>query len=69
MLIGLAIVNPVYFYCMMINAMKAKKILVSVILGTLIGPIFFLVTSEWAILIAGVVAGTIGYLVGRLKYE
>ena len=69
MLIGLAIVNPVYFYCMMINAMKVKKILVSVILGTLIGPLFFLITPEWAILIAGVAAGTIGYLVGRLKYE
>ena len=69
MLIGLAIVNPVYFYCMMINAMKVKIVLVSVILGTLLGPFFFLISSEWAILIAGVVAGTIGYIVGRLKYE
>ena len=69
MLIGLAIINPVYFYCMMLNAMKVKIILVSVILGTLLGPFFFLISSEWAILIAGVVAGTIGYIVGRLKYE
>ena len=69
MLIGLAIVNPVYFYCMMINAMKIKKILISVILGTLLGPIFFLITFEWAILISGIVAGTIGYLIGRIKSE
>ena len=68
-MVGLAIVNPVYFFCMMINAMSVKKIFTSVILGTLLGPTFYLITFEWAILIAGVVAGTVGYLVGRLKDE
>ena len=33
MLIGLAIVNPVYFFCMMIGAMKDLSISISVILG------------------------------------
>jgi predicted branched-subunit amino acid permease len=63
-LIGFAIVNPVYFFCMMIGAMKTLKIIISVIGGTLLGPIFYLVSAEWAILFAGLTAGTIAFLLG-----
>ena len=34
MLIGLAIVNPVYFFCMMIGAMKNLNVFIAVIGGT-----------------------------------
>ena len=37
MLIGLAIVNPVYFFCMMIGAMKNLSVSIAVIGGTLLG--------------------------------
>ncbi len=37
MLIGLAIVNPVYFFCMMIGAMKNLSISIAVIGGTVLG--------------------------------
>ena len=63
-LIGFAIVNPVYFFCMMIGAMKSLRIIISVIGGTLLGPIFYLVSAEWAILFAGLTAGTVGFLLG-----
>ena len=39
MLIGLAIVNPVYFFCMMIGAMKNLSISVAVVTGTTLGPL------------------------------
>ena len=39
-LIGLAIINPIYFICMMIGAMKTIQITLSVILGTILGPFF-----------------------------
>ena len=62
MLIGLAIVNPVYFFCMMIGAMKSLSISIAVIGGTLLGPAIYLVSTEWALLFAGLIAGTIAFL-------
>ena len=67
MMIGLAIVNPVYFACMMVGAMKSLQINLSVILGAILGPLFFFVSPEWSILYGGVLAGTIAYFVGELK--
>ncbi len=37
-MIGLAIVNPIYFMCMMIGSMKTLQINSSVILGAVLGP-------------------------------
>ena len=65
MLIGLAIVTPVYFFCMMIGAMKNVSISLAVILGTVLGPVIYLVSTEWALLFAGLIAGTIAFLFGE----
>ena len=65
MMIGLAIVNPVYFFCMMIGAMKNFSISISVIGGTLLGPLIYTVSTEWALLFAGLVAGSIAFLFGE----
>ena len=65
MLIGLAIVNPIYFFCMMIGAMKNIAVSISVILGTILGPVIYLFSTEWSLLFAGLIAGTIGYLFGE----
>jgi predicted branched-subunit amino acid permease len=64
MLIGLAIVNPVYFFCMMIGAMKNLRITIADVLGTILGPLIYLVSTEWALLFAGLIAGTIAFLFG-----
>ena len=40
MLMGLAILNPIYFTCMLVGAMKTIQISLSVILGGILGPIF-----------------------------
>jgi len=68
MVIGLAIINPVYFACMMAGAMKSKSISTAVILGAILGPMLFLFSQEWSILIAGTLAGTIAFIVGE-NYE
>ena len=68
MLIGLAIVNPTYFFCMMIGAMNNIKIVISVLGGLILGPILYLFSTEWAILYAGVIAGTTAFLLGEKKY-
>ena len=67
MMIGLAIVNPVYFTCMMVGAMKSLQINLSIILGAILGPLFFFASPEWSVLYGGVLAGTIAYFVGELK--
>ena len=65
MMIGLTIVNPVYFMCMMIGAMKTIQISSSVILGAILGPVFFFVSPEWCVLYGGFVAGTFAYFIGK----
>ena len=64
-LIGLAIINPIYFICMMIGAMKTIQISLSVILGTFLGPVFYFISPEWCILLGGIIAGSVAYLIGE----
>ena len=64
MLIGLAIVNPVYFFCMMIGAMKNLSISIAVVGGTVLGPLIYLASAEWALLFAGLIAGSVAFLFG-----
>ena len=67
MMIGLAIVNPIYFTCMIFGAMKTIQVSLSVVLGGILGPLFFLILPEWSILIGGFTAGTIAFLIGELN--
>ena len=65
MMIGLAIVNPIYFMCAMIGVMKSKSITIAIILGVILGPIFYFISPEWCILIGGVIAGSIAFFIGE----
>ena len=65
MMLGLAILNPVYFLCMMIGASKTIPVTLSVLFGTILGPIIYLLSPEWSILLAGIIGGTIAYLAGE----
>ena len=65
MTLGLAILNPVYFLCMMISASKTIPVTLSVLFGIILGPIIYSLSPEWSILIAGIIGGTLAYLVGE----
>ena len=65
MLMGLAILNPIYFTCMMVGAMKTIQVTLSVILGAILGPVFYFFSPEWSILLGGLVAGSVAYLIGE----
>ena len=69
MMIGLAIVNPVYFMCMMVGALKTIQVSLSVILGAILGPLFFFILPEWSILYGGFSAGTIAFFIGELNVK
>ena len=65
MLMGLAILNPIYFTCMMVGAMKTLQITLSVVLGAILGPFFYFISPEWSILLGGFFAGSIAFLIGE----
>ena len=67
MLIGLAIINPIYFVCLMLGGMKTMQISLSVILGAVLGPAFYFFSPEWSILFGGFFAGTIAFFIGEKK--
>jgi uncharacterized membrane protein (DUF106 family) len=52
---------------MMVGASKTIQISLSVLLGAILGPIFYFLSPEWSILLGGVVGGTIAYFVGELN--
>ena len=65
MLMGLAILNPIYFTCMMVGAMKTIQVTLSVALGAILGPFFYFFSPEWSILLGGLIAGSISYFIGE----
>ena len=67
MMVGLAIVNPIYFVCVMVNAMKDIQMILAVVLGSLFGILFYFVSPEWCILFGGFTAGTLAFYIGELN--
>ena len=67
MMMGLAILNPVYFLCMMVGASKTRQVTLSVLFGIILGPVFYFFSPEWSILLGGFVGGTIAYLIGEMN--
>ena len=67
MMIGLAIVNPVYFTCVMAGAMKNIQMSLAVIFGFLFGILFYFVSPEWCILFGGFAAGSLAFFIGELN--
>jgi len=65
MLMGLAILNPIYFTCMMVGAMRTIQVTLSVLLGAILGPVFYFFSPEWSILLGGLIAGSFAFLVGE----
>ena len=52
---------------MMVGAMRTIQIGAAVILGLLLGPIFYFLSPEWSILLSGLFGGTIAYFIGELN--
>ena len=67
MMVGLAMVNPIYFICVMVVAMKTIQMSLAVILGSTFGVIFYFISPEWSILFGGFTAGTLAFYIGELN--
>jgi predicted branched-subunit amino acid permease len=67
MMMGLAVLNPIYFLCMLVGASITIPITLSVLLGIILGPVIYIFSPEWSILLAGTIGGTIAYFIGELN--
>ena len=47
------------------SAIATAEISTAVILGTTLGPLIYLYSTEWSLLFAGLIAGTIAFIFGE----
>ena len=64
-LIGLVFFNPMYFLVMTLSNITSKKLVVTIILSIILGPLLHNFNPNWGILFAGFLSGTIGFLLFR----
>ena len=41
----------------------------SIVLGAILGPLFFFISPEWSILYGGFIAGTFAFFIGELNVK
>lgn len=64
-LIALVFINPMYFLVMTVSNLKEKKIICSIFVGATLSIFLYDVFPGWSVLIAGVLAGTLGFFIFR----
>ena len=54
-----------YFLVMTLSNITSKKLVITIILSIILGPSLYNFNSNWGILFAGFLSGTIGFLLFR----
>lgn len=67
LVLGLVFVNPIYFMLVFAADLKVRPRVYAMLLGALTGPLFFLVSPDWGLMLTGFAAGTAGFLLGRAR--
>lgn len=66
--LALVFINPLYFMLLFLQDLKDPGRILAVLFGAVLGPITFLYSPDWTLVITGLVAGTLAwYLDGVLK--
>ena len=63
--LGLVFLNPIYFMLVFAAEVRARPRVLALLLGAVIGPPLYLVTADWSLLITGLVAGSLAFLVAK----
>jgi predicted branched-subunit amino acid permease len=63
--LGLVFINPIYFMLIISADVRALSRVLAAVFGAVGGPALFLLVPDWSLLLAGVIAGSLGYLIGR----
>ena len=64
-LIALVFINPMYFLVMTVSNLEEKKIICSILVGATLSIFLNDAFPGWSVLIAGVLAGTLGFFIFR----
>ena len=62
---GLIFINPLFF-AVLFAGFKGRPVVISMVSGALLGPLFHLLEPDYGILMTGVVAGTLAFGLSRL---
>jgi hypothetical protein len=62
--LGLVFINPLFFL-LTFTEVKPWINRIALLLGCILGPIFFIIDRDTSLLTAGLVAGTMAYLIDR----
>ena len=65
MQIGMVFLAPVYFVIFLIVEIRTRLVAIALACGGIAGPLLFLVTPQWSVLVAGFAGGTVAYAINR----
>ena len=63
--IGLVFLAPVYFFVILIGDARTVLAVLALACGAVAGPLFYLASPQWSVLLAGFVGGTAAHLLDR----
>lgn len=63
---GMIFLSPIYFFISLMDGARTRTSLAALALGTVMGPLVFLLLPGLDLLVTGTVAGTAAYAIGRL---
>ena len=62
--LGLVFINPLYFMLVVAGDVRSRSRVLAAVFGALCGPPLFLLSPDWSLLIAGLGAGSLGFIIG-----
>lgn len=62
--LGLVFINPIYFMLMTAGDVRGRARVLAALLGAAAGPALYLLTPNWSLLLAGIGAGSLAFLLG-----
>jgi predicted branched-subunit amino acid permease len=63
--IGMVFLAPVYFVVFLIVEIRTRLVAIALACGGIAGPLFYLLTPQWSVLLAGFIGGTLAYALQR----
>jgi predicted branched-subunit amino acid permease len=63
--LGLIFLTPVNFFVMLIGDLKERLGALALICGAAAGPLFYLLTPQWSVLLAGLAGGTLAFALSK----
>jgi predicted branched-subunit amino acid permease len=65
MQIGMVFLAPVYFFVFLIVEVRTRLVAIALACGGIAGPLLYLMTPQWSVLLAGFIGGTLAFALHR----